>query len=142
MSALDSFLAQEEAPRERLKCGCDVADTRSDACLECPHLLDWLRLHGGDAILPIAEDFTTNPRSKPKPIIPVSWDLKVFDSKPAEARTDQELAAELKCSWQAIRQNRLKGHGLIRGWLLAGYVRPDKRSAGQRRRWLWMRAGK
>jgi hypothetical protein len=138
MIVADAFAAQVQVPDENLQCGCSVRNTKSDNCLSCPHLREWMRLHECDALVPPEEDFTANPRNKARAITPVSWTLKAFDEVPKNGKTEKELAPVLGCSWQAIRKARYKGHGVIRGWLLAGYVRPDKRSNGSRRRWIWL----
>ncbi len=97
-----------------------------------------MRLHECDAMIPPEEDFTTNPRNTARAITPVSWTLKVFDRMPKSGKTEKELAPILECSWQAIRKARYQGHGVIRGWLLAGYIRQSNRASGTARRWVWM----
>jgi len=100
-----------------------------------------MRANDCEPLIPVSEDFLTNPRSQRRPFIPVTWEFKVFDKKPDDALTDKELAAELGCSWQSVRIKRYKGHGVIQGWLLAGYLRQDPRSAGIAKHWLWRPLG-
>jgi len=141
MSTLEAFIAQEVVTDKLLACGCRVGDTRADSCLECPHLQQWLKQNDCEALLPVEEDFKTNPRNVSRPLTPVTWRLREFTEKPGETLTDHELAEAIGCSWQRIRKNRLKGHGLLDGYFLAGWLKQDSRGSGARKKWLWQKIG-